>query len=578
MRSAAMKKPAPLADRVTDYARAVVSGAIVAGPHVRASCARHLRDLVEGPARGLYWDLEKADRAIRFFPAVLRLNGGEFENVPFDLLDWQAFIVGSLFGWMGATGYRRFRVGFVEAGKGAGKSPLSAGIGLYMMLSDAEARAEIYAAASKKDQAMILFRDAVAMVKQSPALSSRMTFAGGAGREWNIAHSASSSFFRPIANDDGASGPRPHCALIDEIHEHKDANTVEMMRAGTKGRRQALIFMITNSGVDRTSVCYQYHEYGGKVADGSLQDDSFFSYICALDENDDPFTDESCWIKANPSLGITIQLEYLREQVTQARGMPSKESIVRRLNFSQWVDAASPWIAGDLWRACESEWDLSEVEGLPAFLALDLSGTRDLTAAAAVWPRDNGNLDAAVWFFAPAEGVDDRARESRVPYDAWARAGHIELTPGRAVDYSYVARLLGDLTARFDVRSCAYDPYRIKYLEIELDSAGVGLSLVSHGQGFFRAQESGLWMPRSVELLERAVFDGRLRVKYNPVLSWNSASAVLVQDAKHNRVFDKRKSSGKIDGLVSLCMAVGLASESAGEADISEFLLDPVII
>lgn len=178
--------------------------------------------------------------------------------------------------------------------------PLSAGIGLYCLTADKEPRAEVYAAATKKDQAMVLFRDAVAMVDQSPALSARIQKSGGAGKEWNLAFLQAGSFFRPISSDDGQSGPRPHCALIDEVHEHKSNQVVEMMRAGTKGRRQALIFMITNSGHDKTSVCYDYHEYGRKVSAGSIEDDSFFAFICSLDEGDDPFKDESCWKRLTP--------------------------------------------------------------------------------------------------------------------------------------------------------------------------------------------------------------------------------------------------------------------------------------
>jgi phage terminase large subunit-like protein len=141
-----------------------------------------------------------------------------------------------------------------------------------------------------------------------------------------------------------------------------------MMRAGTKGRRQALIFMITNSGHDKTSVCYDYHEYGRKVAEGSIEDDSFFSFICSLDEGEDPFKDESCWKKANPSLGHTFTERYLREQVTQARGMPSKESIVRRLNFCQWVDADNPWMSSDVWMGCEEDltWMNSKAKNVTA--------------------------------------------------------------------------------------------------------------------------------------------------------------------------------------------------------------------
>ena len=272
-------------DPVTAYAKGVTGGEIVAGPHVRDACARHLRDLKNGKKRGLVWDVEAAMRVIGYFRTVLRLNGGEHEGMPFVLHESQEFIAGSLFGWKRMDGNRRFRVAFIEEGKGSGKSPLAAGIGLYMMTADDEPRAEVYAAAVSKEQAHILFRDAVAMAKQSPSLSKRVTFSGGAGKEWNIAYLSTGSFFRPISSEStgrGKSGYRPHCVLLDEIHEHATNAMVEFMRAGTKGRRQALIFMITNSGFDRTSVCFEYHTYANKVSAGELEDDSFFGYVCAL--------------------------------------------------------------------------------------------------------------------------------------------------------------------------------------------------------------------------------------------------------------------------------------------------------
>ncbi len=215
------------------------------------------------------------------------------------------------------------------------------------MVADNEARVEVYATATKKDLAMILFCDAVAMVDQSPKLAERIQKSGGAGKEWNLAFLQARAFFQPIGADDGQSGPHPYYALIDEIYEHKSNHVIEMMLAGTKGRQQTLIFMITNSGHNKTSVCYDYHEYGCKVAEGSIEDDSFFAFICSLDEGDDPFKDSGCWKKANPSLGHTFSDRYLQEQVMQAREMPAKESLVCRLNFCQWVDAENPWSNSD---------------------------------------------------------------------------------------------------------------------------------------------------------------------------------------------------------------------------------------
>lgn len=267
-------------DRATAYARAVVKGTLVAGPDVRNACKRHLRDLKEGKKRGLRWDLEAANHAIAFFEEVLCLNGGVFEGSPFLLIGWQCFVVGSLFGWMGPDGLRRFRVAYIETAKGSGKSPLAAGVGLFGLTADREQRAEVYAAATKKEQAQILFRDAIAMYEQSPQLAARLVTSGSKGKEFNLAYHATSSFFRTISADDGQSGPRPHMALIDEVHEHKSPLVIEMMRAGTKSRKQALIFMITNSGTDKRSVCWSYHEYGCKVSAGTEENDSLFAFIC----------------------------------------------------------------------------------------------------------------------------------------------------------------------------------------------------------------------------------------------------------------------------------------------------------
>lgn len=586
----------PPADPATAYAQAVVAGEVIAGPHVRAACARHLRDLETGHERGLVWRPDLVARVVGFFHDVLRLTGGEHEGKPFDLEPWEAFIEGSLFGWL-KDGARRFRVAFVLTGKGSGKSPLAAGTGNYMATADKEPRAEVYAAATDKEQAGILFRDAVAQVRMSQPLEELATFSGGPGREYNIAFLRTGSFFRPISSEAtagrGKSGYRPHCVLLDEIHEHPSNMMVEFMRAGTKGRRQALIFMITNAGVDRTSVCYEYQQYGEKVASGALEDDSFFSYICACDEGEDPLTDPPdpalgyprSWAKTNPSIGITFKPKYLEEQVAAAKGMPSKASIVRRLNFCQWVDAEDPWIDGDLWRACEVD-SIEEPEDAEWWLALDLSARRDLTALAAARLDEDGDLHARTRYWSPAETLVERARKEKVPYDVWRDAGQLEATPGRSVDYEYVAQSVAEFSSSYHVAGLVFDRWRIEDFLKALDRigleayiwegpdkpAGVGLRLIAHGQGFTdgAVADHMLWMPRSITDLETAVLSAKLHVERNPVLTYCSASAVLVQDATGNKKWDKRKSSGRIDGIVALSMVVGaltLFGASAPEYD-----------
>lgn len=569
-------------DPATQYAREVHSGERIAGPDIRNACARHLRDLEEGPKRGLFWDLEEANKAIRFYRAVLKLNGGEFEGLPFELLPWQKFIVGSIFGWKGSDGYRRFRVVYVESGKGSGKSPLAAGVGLRGLVGDNEARAEIYAAATKKDQAMILFRDAVAMVQQSPELTKRLACSGTGQNIWNLAYLKAGSFFRPISSDDGQSGPRPHMALIDEVHEHKTNMVVEMMRAGTKSRKQAIIFMITNSGSNKRGPCWEYHEYGSRVASGALVDDGFFAYICSLDEGDDPIQDESCWFKSNPSLqdADLPGMKYLREQVTEARGMPSKEAMVRRLNFCEWTGAESPWISWDVWSQAEERVPMSLLRDRPCVGGLDLSSTTDLTSFVLLFypTYEDPHWRLLPYFWIPDHELDKREARDKVPYAAWIKSGDLETTPGRAISKLHVLRRMQTICDYFQVDKIAYDRWRIEDMRQLMSEYDIALpELVEFGQGFkdmgpavdeFERRLLGMAeLPPEEEGGTEEFFDDAssreavesLRHDGNPVMTWCAGNAVIVSDPAGNRKADKAKATGRIDGVIASIMATGIS-------------------
>lgn len=544
-------------DQATAYAKRVGSGEITAGPHVRDSCARHLQDLQR---EDLVWDPVLADRKIEFFRDVLRLNGGEFEGMPFRLLEWQAFIVGSLFGWLALDGTRRFRTAYIETGKGSGKSPLIAGIGIIALTADNESRAEVYAAAVKKDQAKVLFRDAVAMVEQSPDLLKRLHVAGGV-EPANISYPGKGSFFRPISSEErgrGQSGPRPHCALLDEIHEHPSNVMVEMMRLGTKGRRQALILMITNSGSDKRTPCWEYHEYATKIASGQLRDDSFFSYVCALDEKDDSLNDEGCWIKANPSMPAIPGIKYLREQVQGAKGMPSKEAIVRRLNFCEWVEGVNPLFSRDVWMGVLADLNLSDYAGMRCVGGLDLSSRADLTALALAFDND-GILDVFVHYWTPQGSIIDRSRKDMAPYDQWAKAGHIMAVPGMTINYAWVADNIRELREGYDFDLLAFDRWKIDQLIGDLGDYGVeyhltgepgyGLEMKPFGQGF---QD----MAPAIDTLEERVLNGTIRIQHNPVTVMCAANCAIAEDPTERRKFEKSKSTGRIDGMVAIAMAV----------------------
>lgn len=544
-------------DPVTRYAEAVIAGRILAGRLVRLACERHLRDLVEAPARGLAWDVAAVSRVVRFFRQVLRLNGGEHEGKPFELERWQVFIEGSLFGWKRADGTRRYRTAYLEIAKGNGKSPLAAGTGIYMLMADREARAEVYAAAAKKDQAMILFRDAVAMVDQSPALAKRVVKSGG-NPVWNLSAPATGSFFRPIASDDAQSGPRPHCALLDEIHEHDDATVVDLMRAGSKGRRQALFFEITNSGWDQQSVCWRHHDYSVQVLEGTLSDDEWFSYVCGLDIGDD-WRNEKVWPKANPNLGVSITRDYLRRQVREAEGMPAQQAVVRRLNFCEWTEMAERWIEQEVWDRNAAEVQLPELLGRRCFAGLDLSSTEDMCAFVLIFPADDGSYDVVPTFWMPEANARRRREQDRVPYDVWQRGGHLVLTHGNIVDQDAIKQVVLESAERYRLRDVAFDRWNSSKLVTELqdewgekDDDEDGPRMVQFGQGYAS-------MSAPTKELERLLLAGRIRHGRHPVLSWNAANVTVTQDAAENRKPVKVSRRKRIDGVVALIMAVGRA-------------------
>lgn len=564
-----------LIDRATAFAQAVVAGDIVMGPDVRAACRRHLKDLIEGPKRGLVWDLEAQARVIGYFEKVLCLNGGQFEGKPFDVLDWQAFVLGSIYGWKTVEGFRRFRVAYVETGKGSGKSPLAAGIGLYGMTSDYEPRAEIYSAAANRKQALVLFRDAVAMVHQSPLLAERIDISGAPGKEWNLAHLESGSYFRTLSSDKARSGERPHVGLLDEIHEHRDGSAVEMLRAGTKSRQQALIFMITNSGSDKVSVGWDYHLYGSQVCSGIKEDDSFFAFICGHDPDDDPFTDESCWIKSNPSLAAGLPgIKYLREQVTQARGMPSKQASVKRINFCIWTEAASPWISGERWMACQDDSmdGLEPYYGRECYAGLDLSSTTDLTALVLLFVPTAADpyWRLKPYFWLPGYDLHSKADRDRVPYLTWRDMGHLETQDGRAIDKLAVLTKLVQIAEYVNILAVGYDRWRIEDLKKLAENGGIELpNMVSFGQGF---KEMG----PALDTFETLLLDEKIRHDGNPVMTWNAANAVTTKDPAGNRKVAKDKATGRVDGIVAAIMAAGVAFASESEEDLSDFINDPI--
>jgi phage terminase large subunit-like protein len=573
-------------DPTTAYAHDIVSGRIVAGELVIATCKRHLRDIADGGSRGLVWNPAKAQHAIDFFPAMLTVTAGTHEGRPFKLLPWHVFVVGNLFGWQKKSGRLRYRRAWLETGKGQAKSPLMAAVGLYLMGFYGVPRSEIYAIGQDRNVANVLFRDAVAMCRaripggEGETLESigEVVTRGTLDNTHKIEHEKTGSKFQAIANGEAISGPRPTAVLADEIHEFRsDAPLETWNRAIAKMPGDAMMVLGTNTPASTQIVGTNYSEFFQKVSKGEVDDDEAFAYIARVDKADREtvFDNEDCWVKALPALDITFPRENTRGEVNTARTLTSTAMSVKRLYFGIPTGVVDFWISEDAWVQVQGSVDPDEMAGNPCWLSLDLSQKNDLTALTAVWRDSSGHFHAFTWYWTTRHKMEDRAKADNAPYPRWVREGFLYAVPGAIIDKAFVAEKVAELVAKHDVQMLVFDPAGIGDFisacgEVGLDvwqwvgpeaEAGQGLMIVSHAQGTrVKFEGKQLCMPRSVERLEDLILEGGITVSASPVTYSCAANAALISDAQKNRAFDKKRSRGRIDGLVTLTMAAGAAT------------------
>jgi len=558
-------------DAATQYARDVLAGRIVAGRKVRMACQRHVDDLKFRRERGLVWKPAEVQRVSDFFAEILVLPEETASDevvsstvkastgTPFVLQPFQVFIVGSLMGWYTRQGYRRFRDGYLEIAKGNGKTPLGAGLMLYMLVADGERGAQVYFAAVTRDQARLAFVDAEKMVQASPHLHALITQTIN-----NLAVLPTGSFLRAISSEKrGLDGKRVHGALIDELHEHATPTVNNKMRKGTKGRRNALVLRTTNSGFDRSSICWQQHQYSVQVLEGSIRDEAWFAYICGLDPcpacqkagRDFPADDcDHCdswkvegphWLKANPNIGVSLSWQYLRELVRQARGMPSAVSDLLRFNFCVWTQQQTRFLDMGAWHQCPT-FDDADVAGATVYAGLDLGQSDDLCAFVLLFVLADGRMAVRSRFWLPSAALQ---RYPDRPYDEWRRHGHLTVTDGTITDYQIVEDAVAADCIDYGVTECAFDKRFANQMAQNL--MGQGITMVDMPQGFF--------LNEALRKLADVVATLQLLHGHNPILTTMAANAVVRHGHNKTIRLDKDTAAEKIDGIAALAMAIGRA-------------------
>lgn len=532
------------------WARAVVSGEVKTNAMIRKACQRHLNDLERSD---IWFEEAKANKAIGIFQ-FLKQRKGRWANQPLTLEPCQLFIVGSLFGWMRADGTRRFRVGYVEVPRKFGKSTLAAGVADYLAFFDGEPGAETYCTATKKDQAKIVWEEAKWQL--SNAIPAFKTKGGYTVQAHNIHNASTSSKLLYIgADEDSTDGLNPHGVICDEIHAWKSEEFLGKLETAGGARTQPMRFMITTAGTQTSTLYLSEHAYAVSVVNGTYEDDSWFVFVSCADDPE-KWEDEEQWIIANPNVGVTVSLDFLRDEYRRARVSPTKQSMFKRMYLGIITSSAESWLMSETLDAQASTEGPPEA-GRTFVGGLDLSSIRDLTAFIQWFQDDDGDGGEIVArFYMPRENLQARVDEDRVPYDVWADDGWITLTDGRTVDYEFIIRDIEEQCEVYPARSFGIDPWNGQQVRTALESAGF---LV------VKVPQSHIRLDSCVNEGERLLQNGRVRGFHNPVLRWMFLNAVVNMNAHKLRKLDKLASPEKIDGAVAWLNAL---SEAMGvEAD-----------
>lgn len=554
-------------DNVSKYAKQVIAEKIKAGKKVRQACQRHLDDIKKSKIKSypFYFDEDEAERIRLFAEKFCRHSKGKWAGQPVILSDWQMFFLGSLLGWKKkSTKKRRFKYFYVQVGKKNGKSTLMAVLGLYMLVCDGEAGAEIYSAATTRDQAKIIFTEAKNMTAASPELRRLLTV-----NKNNISFDNESSFFRPLSADaQTLDGLNVHAALIDELHAHRNSDVYDNLVSAIMSREQPIVGAITTAGLNPQCFCKEQYDFYSNVLNGTAENDEAFIYIAELDETDS-WDDESVWIKANPNLGISVFVENLKTECKTAKEMISKQNSFKCKNLNMWVSDTTSWADMEKYITTRDRIPKDELEGRQCYIGCDLATRNDLASVTAEFPLDklpNGKryYAALSHSFIPEDRVWTLSKEHNFNYQAYIDAGYITATPGSIVDFNYIEQYIYSLYKKYDVLETCIDPWSASQLEKNLLQNGV--KVVEVRQGFFTLSEP-------TKDMEGAIAEQRLSHYNDPVLKWAVGNVVLTSDENDNVRPNKKRSRFKIDPAMSLIIAHTRAyTHDENYPDINEYM------
>ena len=517
-----------------------------------------------------YFDQEAADKAVQYF-TLLKHHKGRWYGQPFVLEPWQEHeVVRPLFGWMRADGRRLYSECYLEVPRKNGKSTMSAGLAGKLAFADKEPGAEVYSAAADRDQAAIVFDGLKEMMAPSPGIFPPKRFEvfkrSIVDRKWGRT-------YKVLSADVGTKhGLNAHGVVVDELHVQPNRDLVDVLATSMGSRTQPMFVSITTAGVGQENICFEKHDLTVRAAD--LEDETvepFFLGIIYACPKEADWTDPAMWAMANPNLGVSVSIEFLAQECDRAKNVPAYQNTFRRLYLNQWTAQRDRWLDMTWWD--KGKRAIQVLERDKCYGGLDLASTTDLAAFLKVVPKPysgpRGEFHVVSDFWLPTDALQERERRDRVPYQHWIDEGLIHGTHGNVIDYDHITQTLKHSRDTYDLQEIGFDRWGATKLVQTMQE--MGLKVVPIGQGYAS-------MSAPMKDLITIVMDCQIVHGGNPVLRWMADNVTVEMDPAGNIKPNKRKSTGRIDGIVALIMALDRAMrEYQGSSvydDDDEFDLD----
>ena len=529
------------------YIDDILTGEIPACQYVKWACERQRNDLLD-PPEGYTFSDYAANRVCAFIELLPHIKGKWARGGnKIDLMPFYVFILTTVFGWVDKSNNRRFKTVYIEVPRKSAKSTVSSGVALYCLAADDEPGAEVYTAATNRIQAKIVWDDAHRMVERTKGLRDRFGVKTSAHAIY-IEENASS--MKALSRDMGGNldGLSTHCAIIDEIHGHKNRYLWDVIDSSTMARESPLLWGITTAGFNKAGICYELRSDLIKVIDphNEIKDDSYFGIIYTIDDDDD-WKEESSWIKANPAWGHSTSPDDIRRKAAKAMRTASAQNNFLTKYLCVWTNANTTWMNSVEWSkagdATLNESDFSEEE---LWLGADLATKTDIASTVRLYRKDG-----IFYCFGSHYLNEDKIFESdNSQYQGWAIDGHITETPGNTTDYEIIEDDIIEATKIKAFKEIGFDPHQASYLMQRLIAQNINVIEVPQNQKT---------LSEPMKMLEALVLEGRLKHDDNPVMNWMMSNVVAHTNAKGYIYPRKESEANKIDGVVALIIALGRA-------------------